>query len=320
MLVLSVGSAEFSRRHVIITGANCGIGKATATELAKRGMSITLACRNKDKGDLACSEISRVSGNPHVRAMTCDLASFKSVHCFVKEYTEHNFPLHVLVNNAGIMACPLSYTEDGFERQFGVNHLGHFLLTSLLLETLIKSASPGSFSRVVIIASAAERIGKFDFGDLNFKGSRVYNPWIAYGQSKLANCLFSYELSRRCREASLKVTANCMHPGIVDTQLIRYILPQAMAEKSNFLGLRSFILNILGLKTPEEGASTAVYLASSNLLEGISGFYFEDCERKDPSSQAQNGKLATKLWEVSEKLTETSDILKSLHLDTRVGV
>lgn len=298
-----------AQRHVIITGGNCGIGKATATELAKRGMSITLACRNKEKGDIACSEISRLSGNPHVRAMVCDLASFKSVRQFVKEYQGEGLPLHVLVNNAGIMACPQSYTEDGFEKQFGVNHLGHFLLTVLLLETLVESASSGLYSRVVVLASAAEIIGNINFEDLNFKCSRGYNRWIAYGQSKLANCLFSYELSRRCRAENIRVTSNSMHPGIVDTQLIRHILPQMMVQNEIFPDLRRIILKVLGLKTPEEGASTAVHLACSEMLEGVSGFHFEDSRMRDPSSQARNGKLALELWEVSEKLTGTDEVL-----------
>eukprot|EP00250_Pteridium_aquilinum_P012668 c20865_g1_i1 orf=142-804(-) len=165
-----------NRRHVIITGGNCGIGKATAVELAKQGMFITLACRSKEKGEKACSEISRISGNPNVRTMACDLASFESIHKFVDDYLQEGLPLHVLVNNAGIMACPQSYTKDGFEMQFGVNHLGHFLLTVLLLETLAESASSGLISsRVVILASAAERIGNIDFKDLNFKGSRGKN-------------------------------------------------------------------------------------------------------------------------------------------------
>lgn len=300
---------EGLQRHVIITGGNCGIGKATAVDLAKQGMFITLACRSKEKGESACSEISRISGNPNVRAMICDLSSFESIRKFVDKYLQESLPLHVLVNNAGIMACPQSYTTDGFEMQFGVNHLGHFLLTALLLETLAKSASPRLNSRIVVLASAAERIGSIDFEDLNFKGSRGYNAWIAYGQSKLANCLFSKELSKRCKVAGIRVTSNSMHPGIVDTQLIRYVFPQAMMQKTMFPDLRGIIIKFLGLKTPEEGASTAVHLASSKMLESVSGFYFEDCQIRRPSLQAQNDELASKLWEVSEILTGTSEMV-----------
>ncbi|KAI5079557.1 hypothetical protein GOP47_0005036 [Adiantum capillus-veneris] len=256
--------------HVIITGGNCGIGKATAVDLAKQGMHVTLACRSKERGDKACLEVSQMSGNPNVRTMMCDLASFDSIHKFVEEYRREGLPLHVLVNNAGIMACPQSYTKDGFEMQFGVNHLGHFLLTRLLLSTLAESASLGLNSRVVVLASMGERFGSIDFDDLNFKGSRGYNAWVAYGQSKLANCLFSLELSKRCKAANIRVSSNSMHPGIVDTELIRYSFPQAMAENVMFPGFRRIFTKFLGLKTPEEGASTAVYLASSKLVEGIS--------------------------------------------------
>lgn len=302
-------TSQSFQRHVIITGGNCGIGKAIALELAKQGMHITLACRSKEKSEKACLEISQKSGNPNVRTMTCDLASFDSIHNFVEQYMQEGLPLHVLLNNAGVMACPQSYTKDGFEMQFGVNHLGHFLLTRLLLSTLAESAPFGSNSRVVVLASVGERIGSIDFNDLNFKGSRGYNAWVAYGQSKLANCLFSSELSKRCKAENIRVTSNSMHPGVVDTQLIRHVLPQVMAENVMFPGLRRIFIKFLGLKTPEEGASTAIHLASSKVVEGLSGFYFEDCQIKEPSLQAQNSKLASDLWEVSERLTGTSDLI-----------
>ncbi|KAH7425619.1 hypothetical protein KP509_11G063200 [Ceratopteris richardii] len=307
MKAQKVPSIPNGERHVIITGGNCGIGKATAVELAKQAMHITLACRSKERGEKACLEISSVSGNPNVRTMTCDLASFDSIHRFVENYLQEGLPLHVLVNNAGIMACPQSYTKDGFEMQFGVNHLGHFLLTKLLLKTLAESATAGSNSRVVVLASLAERLGKIDFNDLNFKSYRVYNAWLAYGQSKLANCLFSKELSKRSKSGNIGVISNSMHPGIVDTELIRYAFPLVMRGNLPLKEIRPIIVKLLGLKTPEEGASTAVYLASSHLVEGISGAYFEDCQIREPSLQAQNSELASQLWRISEELTGTRD-------------
>lgn len=305
-----------SQRHAIITGGTSGIGKSTALELAMKGMSVTIACRDKERGILVADEISQLSRNSSVRPMVCDLSSFASIMNFVKEYKEIGYPLHVLINNSGIMACPQSYTKDGFEMQFGVNHLGHFLLTSLLLDTLKSSAFSGTCSRVVVLASAAEHIGNLDFKDLNFKFSRGYNPWIAYGQSKLANCLFSFELSRRCKVRGLPITSNCMHPGIVATKLIRYVLPQALIEDSIPImpSMRS-ILKLIGIRTPEEGARTCVYLATSRDVEDTSGYYFEDCKVRKPSSKATDTDLASKLWNISEELTKTSHVLEPLGLD-----
>ncbi|CAK9256234.1 unnamed protein product [Sphagnum jensenii] len=309
-------AVDSSQRHVVITGGNAGIGKATAMELARRGMAVTIACRNKEKGEEAAAEIVRNTNDPSIRVMICDLASLTSVRQFAKEYLDQGLPLNSLVNNAGVMACPQQYTEDGFEYQLGVNHLGHFLLTALLLDRLKTSATPGLKSRVVVLSSAAERIGNLDFNDLNFKGPRAYERWLAYGQSKLANCLFSHELSRRCVSFGIPVTSNCMHPGIVDTQLIRYVFPQGISSNKPalFPGIRSTIIKLLGLKTPEEGASTAVFLASAPEMEGVTGGYYEDSRRKSPSARAVDSRLAYELWRVSEELTGATEALEPLQL------
>lgn len=309
-------AAQSSQRHVIITGGNTGIGKATATELARMGMSVTIACRNMEKGERAVADIIRESNSSSVRVLQLDLASFASIRQFAEEYLDLGLPLNSLVNNAGVMACPLQYTEDGFEYQFGVNHLGHFLLTALLLDKLKSCASPGAKSRVVVLASTAERFGNLDFEDLNYKYTRKYNEWQAYGQSKLANCLFSHELARRCKSLNIPVTSNCMHPGIVDTELARFIFPQSKNLPS-IPGARPILQRVLGLKTPEEGASTAVYLANAYEMEGVTGGYYENSRKVNPSARAVNSKLSYSLWAVSEELTGTTDILEPLRLSVR---
>ncbi|KAG0600113.1 hypothetical protein M758_11G008300 [Ceratodon purpureus] len=310
-------SSPSSQRHVIITGGNTGIGKATATELARLGMSVTIACRNLEKGEQAVADIIRASNSSSVRVMELDLASFASIRQFAAEYLDSGLPLNSLVNNAGVMACPLQYTVDGYEYQLGVNHLGHFLLTALLLDKLVTCASPGAQSRVVVLASAAERIGNIDFADLNYK-TRKYNEWQAYGQSKLANCLFSHELARRCKSLNIPVTSNCMHPGVVDTELARYILPQSMSKNlPSIPGLRPVVTKLLGLKTPEEGASTAVYLANAYEMEGKTGGYYESSRKVNPSARAVNSKLSYSLWAVSEDLTGTTEDLEPLRLSVR---
>lgn len=309
-------SPSSSQRHVIITGGNTGIGKATATELARQGMAVTIACRSLAKGEQAVEEIIRASDNSSVRVMQLDLASFASIRQFAAEYLDIGLPLHSLVNNAGVMACPLQYTVDGFEYQLGVNHLGHFLLTALLLDKLKSSASPGTKSRVVVLSSSAHIFGNINFEDLNYR-TRKYNEWAAYGQSKLANALFSHELARRCKSLGIPVTSNCMHPGIVDTELARYILPQTNISLPSIPGFRGLVTKLLGLKTPEEGASTAVYLANSPDMEGITGGYYENSRKTNPSATAVNSKLSYSLWAVSEELTGSTEILDPLRLSVR---
>eukprot|EP00850_Spirogloea_muscicola_P023017 SM000323S12629 [mRNA] locus=s323:3620:6671:- [translate_table: standard] len=311
-------------KNVIITGGNS-------------------ACRNKQRGEAAAEEIRAITANPYVSYGICDLSSLGSVRAFAASVVAGGHPLHVLVlltsffekaelvkeepvkflstfiwdiasaslhiNNAGIMACPQTYTEDGFELQFEVNHLGHFLLTSLLLNTLALSASPGSRSRVVNVTSAAEQIGHLDFDDLHFKYSRKYDAWGSYAQSKLANCLFTKELARRCLINDLPITSNCLHPGIVDTQLIRWVLPQFVLERRAATpDISARFAKFIGLKTPEEGAEGVVYLASASEVEGKTGRYYNSCTEATPSQLAQDPALATRLWEVSMELTGAADV------------
>ena len=283
--------ARLEGKTVIITGANTGIGKETALHLARRGARVIMACRNLRKAEVALKEIVQKSGNDNVVAKRVDLASLKSVRDFAEDINNNEPRLDVLINNAGVMAVQtLTKTQDGFETQMGVNHLGHFLLTNLLLDLLRKSAP----SRVVVVSSISHwfstRTG-LNFENMNAEIS--YEPFDAYGQSKLANILFTTELARRLDGTG--VTVNSLHPGAVATELGRN-LPNWM-----HVVLIPYIYPHI-LKTSEQGAQTSIHLAVSEELEGVSGLYFADCKEKLPAETAQDDKAAKKLWEVSAKL------------------
>lgn len=198
---------------VIVTGANTGIGKETAIDLAKRGGKIYIACRNNDKGEAALKEIKEKSENENVFFLQLDLASMESIRLFSKKFHELENQLHILVNNAGLVAGTRTMTKDGFEATIGTNHMGPFLLTNLLLD-LLKQSAP---SRIVVVASIFHWYARISKGDLNCEKS--YWRWLAYGQSKLANILFSRELSKRLEGTG--VTVNSLHPGFVHTELTR---------------------------------------------------------------------------------------------------
>ena len=192
---------------VIITGANSGIGKETAIDLAKRGGKIYIACRDIKRGEDALTEIKLESKSENVYFLQLDLASLDSVRDFSQKFHELESQLHILINNAGVMACPKADTKDGFEMQIGTNHLGHFLLTNLLLD-LLKASIP---SRIVVVSSILHRIGRINKRDFNCEKS--YSKWFAYGQSKLANILFAHELAHRLEGTG--VTINSLHPGLL---------------------------------------------------------------------------------------------------------
>ncbi|XP_069788032.1 retinol dehydrogenase 13-like isoform X1 [Narcine bancroftii] len=284
-------SASASGRTIIITGANTGIGKETARELAKRGGKIILACRNMEKCETAAREIRGDTLNHHVYARHLNLASMKSVREFAKKVTEEENNINVLINNAGIMRCPHWQTEDGFEMQFGVNHLGHFLLTNLLLEKLKNSGN----SRIINVSSLAHIAGEIDFDDLNWE-KRKYNTKAAYCQSKLANVLFTKELAKRLEGTG--ITVNAVHPGVTNTELGRHTGMHKSTFSSTVLGPLFFLL----IKSPKIGAQPSIYLSVAEELEGISGKYFDAMKQKDPSPQAMDDEKARHLWEISAKL------------------
>uniref|UniRef100_A0A182MJR3 NADP-retinol dehydrogenase n=1 Tax=Anopheles culicifacies TaxID=139723 RepID=A0A182MJR3_9DIPT len=278
---------------VIITGANTGIGKETAHYLARRGAHVYMACRDMQKCEKAREEIVLDTRNPLVYCRECDLASMQSIRQFVKQFKAEQQRLDILINNAGVMRCPRTLTKEGIELQLGVNHMGHFLLTNLLLDTLKLSAP----SRIVVVSSLAHTRGQIALDDLN--STKTYDEAKAYEQSKLANVLFVRELARRLEGTG--VTVNALHPGIVDTELMRHM----GIFNSWFSGIfvRPFVWPFL--KSPLYGAQTTLYAALDPELEKVSGQYFSDCAPKDVAEQAKDDRVAQWLWAVSEKWTGT---------------
>jgi NAD(P)-dependent dehydrogenase (short-subunit alcohol dehydrogenase family) len=266
----------------IVTGANVGIGKATATGLAEAGATVVLACRDKEKGSAALAEIQAKIPGADVHLLLLDLASQASIRAFVKAF-EEKFPrLDVLVNNAAIVPSERRTTADGHEMQMGVNHLGPFLLTNLLLPRLEASAP----SRVVVVSSTVHRGAKIDFDDL--QSERKYSSMRVYGRSKLANILFVRALAKRLE--GKRVTVNALHPGVIATELAReWPAPIRFLTKIFF-------------KSPEKGARTSLYLATSPEVEGVTGRYFEDCREVTPSEEARDDAAAERLWTVSAGL------------------
>ena len=284
---------------VIVTGANSGIGRVAASALADHGARVILAVRNTDKGNAAAAQMP---GATEVRRL--DLASLASVKEFAAAW---DGPIDILVNNAGIMVPPLSRTADGFEMQFGTNHLGHFALTNLLL--------PHVTGRVVTVASGAHRMGRIDFDDLNWE-RKSYKAWRAYGQTKLANLLFTAELQRRLIEAGSDVLATAAHPGYAATNL-------QFHSGSRFFDVISQIGNRVIAQDDQGGALPTLYAAVAdvgpNSYAGPSGFMEG---RGAPtlvgrSSQAQDMQVARRLWDVSEQLTGVSFSLAAQPVSTR---
>ncbi|XP_020655480.3 retinol dehydrogenase 12 isoform X2 [Pogona vitticeps] len=277
-------TAKLNGKVVVITGANTGIGKETARDLARRGARVILACRDMVKAETAVSEIRDTTGNQDVFAKKLDLADTKSIKEFAENFLKEEKELHILINNAGVMLCPYSKTVDGFEMHLGVNHLGHFLLTFLLIERLKQSAP----ARIVNVSSMAHHGGKIRFHDL--QGEKSYNRGLAYCHSKLANILFTRELAKRLQGSG--VTVNALHPGTVSSELARH---------SSVLYFLSKILPFF-LKTPVEGAQTSVYCAVAEELDTVSGKYFSDCKPAYISPQGHNDETARQLWNVSCEL------------------
>ncbi|XP_034433152.1 retinol dehydrogenase 13 isoform X2 [Hippoglossus hippoglossus] len=276
-------------KTVLITGANTGIGKETALDMAQRGARVILACRDMTRARIAADEIRQKSGNGNVVVKKLDLNSLQSVRDLAKDVEESEEHLDILINNAGIMMCPQWKTEDGFEMQFGVNHLGHFLLTNSLLDLLKKSAP----SRVVIVSSMAHKRGQIHFDDINL--DKDYEPKKSYGQSKLANVLFCRELAARLQGTG--VTVYSLHPGVIRTELGRHIFPT--------LSLLVRIIAkplIMLLKSPREGAQTTIYCAVDESLANVSGLYYSDCAPITAAPQALDDAAAKKLWDLSASM------------------
>lgn len=273
-------------KFCIVTGANSGIGLESAKALAKMGARVGLLCRTPAKCEDAKAAILQAAPNAELDAFAADLSSQAEIRRVAQEIKRTYPKLDVLLNNAGVVENERKLSVDGIEMTFAVNHLAYFLLTNLLLEHL-KAAAP---SRIVNVSSAAHFGARMDFEDL--QGEKSYNGWRAYSQSKLANILFTTELARRLEGTG--VTANALHPGVIGTKLFRN------------LGIINTLAGIF-LTSPEKGAETSVYLASSPDVEGVTGKYFDNKRAVSPSSAAQNVADARRLWEISAAMTHLSD-------------
>ena len=270
----------------LITGGTSGIGKATAVALAAMGANVVITGRNEERGKQAVEEIRAESGLGAVELMLADLAGQAEVRRLAEGFKERYDRLDVLVNNAGLVVSERTETADGMETQFAVNHLAPFLLTNLLLDLLKKSAP----SRIVTVSSDAHRWGRIDLDDLQSR--KRYRGFPVYGMTKLANILFTRELAERLQGTG--VTANCLHPGAVNT---KFGGGQGGPMSILFRAFKPF------MRSPEQGADTAIYLASSPEVEGMTGKYLTDRKIKVASDAAYDEGLRKKLWEASEKLT-----------------
>ena len=287
-------------RRAIVTGGASGLGLETSRALAAAGAQVTLAVRNPAQGEAAATAIRAAQPDAQVRVAALDLADPASVRRFAADWA--NAPLHILVNNAAIMACPLARTAQGWESQFAVNHLGHFALTSALLPALMAGAP----SRLVALSSTGHKLGGVVFEDIHFE-RRPYHKWLAYGQAKSANALMA--LGLHLRNAADGITANAVHPGGIMTGLQKYLPHEEMAALG-WLKPDGQPLDIF--KSPAQGAATSVWAATAPALAGRGGLYLEDCGigLPQPASNRVSGfsahvadpEGAQRLWAVSEAL------------------
>ncbi len=293
---------DLTGRRAIVTGASSGIGFETARVLAHAGAAVTLAVRDTDAGRKAAEDIKNVTGSEEVAVAEIELADLASVAAFVKQWRG---PLHILVNNAGIMATPELRTPQGLELQFATNHLGHFALATGLHDAL----SHVDGARVVVVGSVGHVNGDVDFDDIQFQ-RRAYDPFTAYGQSKTANVLFAVEAARRWAPDHIMV--NALNPGrITSTRLSRHMGLDPLAVPSTFEPGSTDV----SYKNIEQGAATSVLLAGSPLVDGVTGRYFEDCQeavpytpgiRRGVADWALDPEHAARLWQLSLDLMNSS--------------
>jgi len=300
---------------IIVTGSSSGIGIETVRALAKAGASCIICARDMNKAKEVANDIVKTTGNKEIQIEKLELDSLKSVNEFVKRFLATKSPLNILINNAGVMACPKSYTRDGFETQFGTNHMGHFALTLGLLPALKEAAKlTGRKSRVVNLSSSAHAMSNVDFDDVNFK-NRDYDEFVSYGQSKTANILFSLALTKRFEKDG--IVSNAVMPGVIMTNLQRHMneeewIKRGWADKDGKMVFKT--------KSIEAGASTSVWAAVSAELENRGGLYLENCTISKEAANmgevfasmfgflayALDEKNAEKLWTLSEELLKNT--------------
>jgi len=267
----------------LVTGANSGMGMATTKALADMGATVVMLCRNEKRGRKAFN-ILKEKSDRKLDIMFCDLGDFSSIRAFAEAFHQKYEKLDILVNNAGFISLDRQITKDGLERQFGVNHIGHFLLTMKLIDLFEEGG------RIVNVASGAHKTGNIHFEDINL--TKGFNVIKAYSQSKLANVLFTRELARRLENK--KITVNCCHPGAVATNI-------GISRETGFGKTITGMLKPF-FQTPEQGARTAIYLATSTNVKDITGQYFYKCKIAKSSKRSKDMKLAKRLFDFSEKI------------------
>jgi NAD(P)-dependent dehydrogenase (short-subunit alcohol dehydrogenase family) len=292
-----VNGLDLTGQRIIVTGGASGIGIETARSLAAAGAEITLAVRNLDAGEQVAAQLAKETGSKQVLARSLDLADQGSVRSFVADW---DGPLNVLINNAGLMAAPLTRTPEGWEMQFATNHLGHFTLTTGLHGALAAAARTAGQARIVSVSSSAHLGSGIVFDDIGFL-VRAYDPWLAYAQSKTANVLLAVEGSKRWADDGIII--NALMPGAIRTGLQRYVTDEELNRMRAATGSAA-----PAWKTPQQGAATSVLLAVSPLIDGIGGRYFEDCNealpnepgtRRGVAAHALDPEAASRLWQVS---------------------
>jgi NAD(P)-dependent dehydrogenase (short-subunit alcohol dehydrogenase family) len=293
---------NLSGREAIVTGGASGIGVETVRALALAGARVVIATRDAVKGEAVAATLRRETQSEKIEFRSLDLSSLQSVKRFVADFLALRRELHLLINNAGIMAAPLAYTDAGLESQFGTNHIGHFCLTIGLLPALMEAGQ----ARVVSLSSLGHRRSEVHFYDINFR-HRAYDPWLGYGQSKTANILFAVGMAQRFASEGIKT--NAVHPGGIMTGLQKYV---PLEEQKKMGWIDEAGRPNPRMKTTEQGAATSVWAAVAPELDNISGQYLEDCAIAKPwsddrpmsgvKSYALDPTNAERLWSISEKV------------------
>ena len=295
---------DLSGKLVVITGGASGLGQETARAMAAKGAHIVIPVRDMAKGEAAVAEIKTSVPDADIELMQCDLGKMASIRAFAKAFLVQHDKIDLLINNAGVMACPHMTTSDGLEMQFGTNHIGHFLLTNLLTPALVKAAKAGGDVRIVNLSSRGHHFDTVHFDDPHFE-TRDYDKWASYGQAKTANIMFSVGLEKRLADKGVHSLA--VHPGGIQTNLGRHLTEDDIAAlmkrmEDNSQGNFAF-------KTVEAGAATTCYAATAPELEGKGSAYLEDCHVADVNDEDPSGSVrsyavdpgnAEKLWTLSE--------------------
>jgi len=318
------GTPDLTGRTIVVTGGNTGLGKETCIRLAKLGAEVIVGSRSPKRGADAAEEIRALSNSEKVSSMVLDLASLKSIESFAAAFKKEHDKLDVLVNNAGVMAIPTrEVTEDRFEKQMGINHFGHFHLTSLLMPQIKAAGKATGDARVINLSSSAHQIAFSGMNWEDLQSEKEYDPWKAYGQSKLANVLFTRELHKRLSESpeTAGVSTASVHPGVVRTELGRnFFIPPAMCDAAGSVDCKGQLptpvmavsavtlpLMLYGTKSVPQGAMTQVECAADPALKGkLGGNFFSDCAETGTSGPGKDIAAAGRLWKVSEELTGRS--------------